>query len=143
MGINESEDHRSGVCTSVLPKRMNLTHQTFTLPALSRTSHSRQPSRQVTLHSKEATKSQLINANLNYNNIQLYSVPSIGKIAEYSNNEECSSGAHTSRYQDWNKNVFNLSLSLSLSLTHTHTHTYTYKDFRYNLKERPKTKRVV
>ena len=42
--INESESHRSGVCTSVLPKRMNLTHQTFTLAALSRTSHSRQPS---------------------------------------------------------------------------------------------------
>lgn len=54
---------------------------------------------QLTLHSKEATKIQLINANLNYNNIQLYSVRSIRKVVEYSHNEECSSGTQTSRYQ--------------------------------------------
>jgi hypothetical protein len=46
---------------------------------------------QVTLHSKEAIKSQLINANLNHNNIKLQGVSSMGKVVEYPHNEECSS----------------------------------------------------
>jgi hypothetical protein len=111
---------------------MNLTHPTFTLPVLSRTYISQQTARS---HSKDAIKSQLINANLNYNNIQLYSVPSIGKVV-FTQRRVLFRNTYF-KIPDWNENSF----QSRCYQTHTHTHTHTHlKGFSIQFKAKIKNK---